>query len=153
MSFLPFGNGAERVLENKDLGAQLQGLQFNRHHRGHVARAAQEGIVFSLQYGMEIMQQMGMQLKTIRAGYANMFLSEVFGNVFANTTGCTVELYNTDGAAGAARAAGVGAGIYPDFVSCFTGMNLIKKLEPEKALQEQYEDIYGQWKHALLKSL
>ncbi len=153
LSFFPFGNGAERVLENKDLGAQLQGLQFNRHHRGHVARAAQEGIVFSLQYGMEIMQQMGMQLKNIRAGYANMFLSEVFGSVFANTTGCTVELYNTDGAAGAARAAGVGAGIYPDFVSCFTGMNVIKKLEPEKALQDQYKDIYGQWKHRLQQQL
>lgn len=149
----PFGNGAERVLENKDMGAMLRGLQFNRHDRGHVARAAQEGIVFSLQYGMEVMQQMGMQLKTIRAGHANMFLSDVFGKVFANTTGCTVELYNTDGAAGAARAAGVGAGIYPDFVSCFTGMNVIKKLEPEKGLQEQYKNIYGEWKEALLNSL
>jgi xylulokinase len=149
LRFYPFGNGAERVLENKDPGAMLQGLQFNRHDRGHVARAAQEGIVFSLKYGMEVMQQMGMQLKTIRAGHANMFLSEVFGQVFANTTGCTVELYNTDGAAGAARAAGVGAGIYPDFVSCFTGMNVIKKLEPTKELQQQYEDIYGAWKKGL----
>lgn len=153
LQFFPFGNGAERVLENKDMGALLRGLQFNRHDRGHVARAAQEGIVFSLQYGMEVMQQMGMQLKTIRAGHANMFLSEVFGEVFANTTGCTVELYNTDGAAGAARAAGVGAGIYPDFVSCFTGMNVIKKLEPEKELQKQYQDIYANWKYALQQSL
>ena len=149
LRFYPFGNGAERVLENRDPGAMLQGLQFNRHNRGHVARAAQEGIVFSLKYGMEVMQQMGMQLKTIRAGHANMFLSEVFGQVFANTTGCAVELYNTDGAAGAARAAGVGAGIYPDFVSCFTGMNVIKKLEPTKELQKQYEDIYGTWKKGL----
>jgi xylulokinase len=149
LRFYPFGNGAERVLENRDPGAQLQGLQFNRHDRGHVARAAQEGIVFSLKYGMEVMQQMGMQLKTVRAGFANMFLSEVFGQVFANTTGCTVELYNTDGAAGAARAAGVGAGIYPDFVSCFTGMNVIKKLEPTKELQKQYEDIYGNWKKGI----
>ncbi|MDF2189959.1 FGGY family carbohydrate kinase [Paraflavitalea sp. CAU 1676] len=153
LQFFPFGNGAERVLENKDPGGQLQGLQFNRHHRGHVARAAQEGIVFSLQYGMEIMQQMGMQMKTIRAGHANMFLSDVFGAVFANTTGCTVELYNTDGAAGAARAAGVGAGIYPDFKSCFAGMNVIKRLEPTAQLQEQYKNVYGEWKTALLKSL
>lgn len=153
LQFFPFGNGAERVLENKDPGALLKGLQFNRHHRGHMARAAQEGIVFSLQYGVEIMQQMGMHIRNIRAGHANMFLSDVFGSVFANTTGCTVELYNTDGAAGAARAAGVGAGIYPDFVSCFTGMNVIKRLEPETALQQQYQDIYGQWKTDLLKSL
>lgn len=153
LHFFPFGNGAERVLENKDPGARLQGIQFNRHHRGHVARAAQEGIVFSLQYGMEIMQEMGMQLKTVRAGYANMFLSEVFGKVFANTTGCTVELYNTDGAAGAARAAGVGAGIYPDFKSCFAGMEVINELEPDKGLQAQYEDVYGAWKDSLLKNL
>lgn len=149
LRFYPFGNGAERVLENRDPGAMLKNLQFNRHNRGHVARAAQEGIVFSLKYGMEVMQQMGMQIKTIRAGHANMFLSDVFGQVFANTTGATVELYNTDGAAGAARAAGVGAGIYPDFVSCFAGMNVIKKLEPQQALTTQYEDIYGDWKKGL----
>ncbi len=108
--FYPFGNGAERVLENKNPGALLRGLQFNTHNQWHVARAAQEGIVFSLYYGISVMKQMGMAVNKVRAGYANMFLSDVFAEAFANTSGATLELYDTDGATGAARAAGIGAG-------------------------------------------
>ena len=147
--FYPFGNGAERVLENKDLGAAMKGLYFNRHHRGHMARAAQEGIVFALNYGMDIMKQMGMKLITVRAGYANMFLSEVFASSFANTTGCVVELYNTDGSIGAARAAGVGAKIYNSFAEGFKEMKVIKKVEPQPEWQEQYGEFYGKWKEGI----
>ncbi len=145
----PFGNGAERVLQNKDIGAAMQGLQFNRHHRGHVARAAQEGIVFSLNYGMDVMKQMGMELKTVRAGHANMFLSEVFAASFANTTGCVVELYNTDGSIGAARAAGVGAKVYKTFAESFKGMELIKKVEPKSELRHRYAELYYRWKSGM----
>ncbi len=149
----PFGNGAERVLGNADQGAWLEGLQFNRHDRRHMARAAQEGIVFALQYGMEVMQQMGMDLKTIRAGHANMFLSEIFANAFANTAGCTVELYNTDGAQGAARAAGVGAGVYKSYTESFIGMKKIKSYEPDKENMERYDDAYSKWKKGLQKRM
>jgi len=90
-----------------------------------------------------------MELKTVRAGFANMFLSEVFEEAFVNTSGCVVELYNTDGALGAARAAGVGAGIFHGFKECFRGMELVQRIEPDKALQRQYEDIYGEWKAGL----
>jgi xylulokinase len=150
LQFFPFGNGAERILSNKNITANLKGLQFNTHHRGHVARAAQEGIVFALNYGMEIMQQMGMDLRKIRAGYANMFLSEVFATTFANVSNCEIELYNTDGAAGAARAAGVGAGFYKNFSECFRGMEVIKKIEPEKKSIQQTVDAYQNWKKELL---
>jgi xylulokinase len=92
----PFGNGAERILENKNPGARISGLDFNRHNKYHLARAAQEGIVFSLVYGAGIMQNMGLDLRRIRAGYANMFLSKVFAETFADCTGCPVELFNTD---------------------------------------------------------
>jgi xylulokinase len=145
----PFGNGAERILENRDPGASFHGLQFNRHGSSHLARAAQEGIVFALQFGMEIMQQMGLQLKTVRAGHANMFLSPVFAEAFANTSGCTVELYNTDGALGAARAAGVGAGVFSGFAESFRGMELINRYEPLMHIQEQYAEAYGKWKGRL----
>lgn len=145
----PFGNGAERVLQNKDIGAAMQGLQFNRHHRGHVARAAQEGIVFSLNYGMDVMKQMGMELKTVRAGHANMFLSDVFAASFANTTGCVLELYNTDGSIGAARAAGVGAKVYNSFAESFKGMELIKKVEPKSELRHRYAELYDRWKSGM----
>ena len=143
--FYPFGNGAERILENKEPGALMEGLQFNRHHRGHIARAAQEGIVFALNYGMGIMKSMEIELKTIRAGHANMFLSDVFASAFANTTGCLLELYNTDGAVGAARAAGVGSGAYHNMAASFTGMEKIKVITPDKSLQSTYADIYQSW--------
>jgi xylulokinase len=150
LNFYPFGNGAERILVNKNLGAHLQGLDFNRHQWEQVARAAQEGIVFALHYGAEIMQQMGVSLTTIRAGFANMFLSDVFAATFANISNCTVELYNTDGAIGAARGAGVGAGYYDNFGSCFKGMHVVKRIEPHKQAQQQVAETYQNWKKGLL---
>lgn len=146
LRFLPFGNGAERMLGNRDGGACLHGLQFNRHNRAHIARAAQEGIVFALNYGAGIMQEMGMHLKTVRAGHANMFLSDVFTETFANVTDCTVELYNTDGAVGAARAAGVGAGYYPDYKDSYIGMQVIRKIEPDGSRRARTLEVYEEWK-------
>jgi xylulokinase len=149
LKLYPFGNGAERVLQNKEPGAQLKGLHFNRHNRAHVARAAQEGIVFSLQYGMETMRAMGMELSTVRAGLANMFLSPVFASAFATVTGCTLQLYNTDGSAGAARAAGLGAGIYKSDQECFQGMQVLKQVNPDAASSSIYKEAYESWKAEL----
>lgn len=147
----PFGNGAERVLNNKNPGASFKGLQFNNHHQGHIARAAQEGIVFSLYYGINIMKEMGMQVNKVRAGYANMFLSDTFADAFANTTGAALELYDTDGATGAARAAGMGTGVYNSFGECFTGMKKIKTIEPSSEKIRQYQHMYEQWKPGMDK--
>ncbi len=143
--FMPFGNGAERVLGNKDMGAQLHNLQLNRHDQSHLLRAGQEGIVFALNYGFDIMKNMGMKLNTVRAGHANMFLSPLFSEAFTNITGATVELYNTDGSQGSARGAGVGAGIYGSFQEAFTGLKAIKQIEPKKELQERYQNAYAHW--------
>jgi len=149
LQFYPFGNGAERILVNKNIGGHLQGLDFNRHQWEHVARAAQEGIVFALHYGAEIMQRMGVKLTTIRAGYANMFLSDVFAGTFANATNCVVELYNTDGAIGAARGAGFGSGYYANFAESFSGMQVIKRIEPQPQIQQQVNETYQRWKKGL----
>lgn len=97
ISIIPFGNGAERILKNQDIGCAIRGINFNIHERSDILRAAQEGIVFSFQYGMEIMQEMGMPLQVIRAGKANMFLSPVFRQTLASISGTIIELYNTDG--------------------------------------------------------
>ena len=145
----PFGNGAERVLENKEAGSMIRNLQFNRHQQPHLARAAQEGIVFSLFYGIEIMVAMGLKINTVRAGKANMFLSPLFAEAFANTTGATIELFNTDGAQGAARAAGVGAGLYASTDESFKGLKLLERIEPETILQEHYASAYQRWKAEL----
>lgn len=144
----PFGNGAERVLENKDLGAVVKNLHFNRHSNSHLARAAQEGIVFSLYYGIEIMVAMGLNISTVRAGKANMFQSRIFSEAFANTTGATIELFNTDGAQGAARAAGVGAKIFKTTKESFRGLKILEKIEPSAQLQSQYKEAYQNWRQS-----
>lgn len=146
---LPFGNGAERVLNNQEVNCQLYGLNFNRHHQGHVFRAAQEGIVFSFQYGMEIMANMGISPQVIRAGKANMFLSPIFRETLAGLTDTPIELYNTDGAQGAARGAGVGCGFYASFDEAFSGLKKIGTVEPMTSLQAEQKDAYLGWKEAL----
>jgi len=147
--FLPFGNGAERVLENQQTDASLVGLNFNIHSRAHVLRAAQEGIVFALYYGISIMQQAGVAVQRVRAGHANMFLSPTFREAFANTANVVLELYNTDAAQGAARGAGVGVGVYASPAEAFGGLEKILTLEPDPTLQEQYRAAYAHWRTAL----
>lgn len=149
----PFGNGAERVLGNLDTGSFMEGLHFNRHSAAHLARAAQEGIVFALQYGMDVMRDMGMTLRTVRAGHANMFLSPVFSKAFADVTGCTLELYDTDGAQGAARGAGVGAGLYADADASHAGLDRIRIIEPSAKDASAYADAYAEWKEGLLRRI
>ena len=110
-----------------------------------------EGIVFSLVFGAEIMQEMGLSLSRIRAGYANMFLSGLFSQTFADLIDCPVELYNSDGAVGAARGAGYGSGYYPQIADCFRGMKIIQNIEPDKKHQAQIRGIYSKWKDGLAK--
>jgi xylulokinase len=148
LQIYPFGNGAERILANKDTGAVFNKLNFNIHSREHLLRAGQEGIVFALKYGMDIMTDMGLQIHRVRAGQANMFLSPLFREVFANTANVVIELYNTDGAQGAARAAGIGAGCYTE-ADAFKGMECLATIEPDAKLQKQYSDIYQQWLEGL----
>ena len=150
---LPFGNGAERVLGNKNVDAQILGVQFNQHSPGHIIRAAQEGIVYSLNYGLEVMKQMGLSIELVRAGHANMFLSPIFREAFVNVSGANLELYNTDGSLGAARGAGLGSGFYKDSEEAFAGLKAIDQMEPKPELQRIYEDGYGHWKQVLQKTL
>ena len=149
LRILPFGNGAERILANRNVGASIHGLNFNVHTRAHVLRAAQEGIVFALNYGLDIMRQMGVRVQTVRAGKANMFLSPLFASAFAAVTGSTVELYNTDGSQGAARGAGLGAGLYTSSTEAFTGLKKLDTIEPDTATVAAYAEAYSTWKQAL----
>jgi len=149
LAILPYGNGAERTLENKNIGALVYGLNFNTHNRAHLLRAAQEGIVFALNYGLEIMRKVGVKARTVRAGNANMFLSPLFGQAFATVTDSVVELYNTDGSQGAARGAGIGAGIYKDASDAFVGLKPIKTIEPNEKLTSAYHKAYQSWEKIL----
>ena len=153
VTIIPFGNGAERVLENKEIGCSINGLNFNKHSKAHLVRAAQEGIVFSFCYGMEIMQQMGMDIRKIHAGKANMFLSPLFRNTLAGVSGATIELYDTDGSVGAAKGAGIGAGIYKDSSEAFATLEKLQVIEPDIAKKAEYQAAYAAWKATLEKNL
>ena len=150
---MPFGNGAERVLQNRELGCSIQGVNFNKHTRAHLVRAAQEGIVFSFCYGMEIMQQMGMDIRKIHAGKANMFLSPLFRNTLAGVSGATIELFETDGSVGAAKGAGIGAHIYKDHDEAFATLERLQVIEPEAANRDAYLAAYNHWKEILIGKL
>lgn len=150
---LPYGNGSERVLENKMLGASVHGLNFNTHEKAHYLRSAQEGIVFALNMGLDVMRGIGVQPAVIRAGDANMFLSPLFCEAFATVTGATVQLYNTDGGQGAARGAGIGAGIYANEQEAFQGLRALRVIEPTVSLRQAYQDAYQRWQLVLNREL
>lgn len=145
ISILPFGNGAERMLQNRETGCSINGINFNLHTRNHIIRAAQEGIVFSFKYGIDIMEGMGMDVRKIHAGHANMFLSPIFRDTLAGVTGATIELYDTDGSVGAAKGAGIGAGIYKDHNEVFATLDKLAVIEPNLTNKAAYEDAYQRW--------
>lgn len=149
---LPFGNGAERMLENKIAGAHVQQLDFNIHTNAHLFRASQEGIAFAFRYGLDIMRENKMNPSIIRAGRANMFLSDVFTKAFVNTLNIPVELHNCDGSVGAALGAGIGAGIYKHPKEAFSNATPLAVIEPDSTV-EQYNALYEEWNTLLQKQL
>ncbi len=150
VSILPFGNGAERMLRNREVGCSIHGINFNRHTKAHLLRAAQEAIAFSFAYGIEIMQQTGVKVQIIKAGYANLFLSPLFRRTLSAVTGATIELYETDGAAGAARGAGIGAGIYKNADEAFASLRLMATEHPV-ADNTAYMEAYRRWVDLMTK--
>ncbi len=141
---MPFGNGAERMLGNKDLGASIHHLSLTKHHKGHMLRALQEGIAFAFKFGIELMQPLGLNLSVIRAGKANLFLSPVFTQTLSNLSGSRIELYDTNGAEGAARGAALGAGFYATADAAFADFEIHKSIEPQAS--SQIQEHYAQWK-------
>lgn len=153
LTILPFGNGSERILSNSNPGASVHGLDLNRHGQGHLVRASQEGIVFALNHGFEILKSMGLSPTVIKAGFGNMFLSPLFREAFVNTIGVPLELYETDGATGAALGAGLGAGVYTSYQDAFRGLRQSRIEEPADHLREKYLHSYHRWTSILNNSI
>ncbi len=145
---LPYGNGPERSLGNKGPGAQFVNIDVNRHSREDMARASQEGIVFAMRLGAEVFGELGQKPTRIRAGTGNMFKSPLFCQTFADNMAADLELYETDGAVGAARGAGIGAGLF-GFKEAFRGLEKIATYRPDPATGERYRQVYGHWKQQL----
>ena len=150
LRIMPFGNGAERMLNNKQIGAQLHNINLNLHTPAHIFRAVQEGIACAFRYGLDIMRENGMNPTVIRAGRSNMFLSDVFTQSFVDATGVPVELYHNDGSIGAALGAGIGAGIFPSANEAFSKLKAIQRIEPATT---DFEEVYQSWKLILNQQL
>jgi len=148
---MPFGNGAERMLNNRIVGGQFVNLDFNLHHSAHMVRAVQESIAFAFRYGLDIMRENGINPTIIRAARSNMFLSELFTAAFAGVNNVAVEFYEGDGSFGAAIGAGIGAGIYPDAASATALRKPEGIVEPQHA--GLYNDLYQNWKGQLDEQL
>ncbi|MCO6477758.1 MAG: carbohydrate kinase [Phaeodactylibacter sp.] len=152
LSILPFGNGAERMLHNRTVGGHIHNLQFNRHHRPHLFRAALEGVAFAFVYGMNILKEMGLDVNRIRVGNDNLFQSAVFSSTIATLMGSRIEVYDTTGAVGAAKAAGVGAGCYGSLEEALRQADVVEAFEPGSD-KGPYQDAYGRWGRALEEAL
>jgi xylulokinase len=148
----PFGNGAERVLKNIDFHGSFSGINFNIHEKGHLIRAAQEGIVFTFRFGLDVMKSIGIEFNIVRAGDSNLFQSKVFKEAFVNTCNVNLEIYNTDGSQGAARGAGIGVGFNSE-ADAFKGLKVIERQSPREELIKKYNSVYQQWKNNLNNSL
>lgn len=146
---LPFGNGAERLLENRDPGCQIHGLSFTRHQNPHLLHAAQEGIAFAFRYGLDVLRDTGIVPRVVRAGSGNLFNSPIFCQALASSSGATIELFRTDGAEGAARAAGLGADVYGSASEAFAGLVPNALVEPDELLHSEYADAYDRWRQRL----
>lgn len=151
LTCLPFGNGAERIFENRIVGSHLLNMDFNRHQTSHILRASVEGIVYALNLGFEMLKDLGIPQKRIRAGHANLFLSQTFREIFVNVTGLPLELYNTDGAAGAARGAALGSGFYSTPEEAFSKLERIAVINPDPELVKIYKELFESWKQEIEK--
>ena len=148
---LPFGNGSERIFENKLIGSHLLNLDFNKHETGHMLRAAVEGIIYALNLGFEMLSDLNINRNTIRAGNANLFLSDIFKTIFANVTDTPLEIFNTDGANGAARGAALGFGIFETMEEAFDDLQLLEVIEPNSELCTIYKESFEGWKETISK--
>ncbi len=147
--FIPFGNGAERILANRNINASWVNLDFNRHDLKHMVRSVQEGIACAMRYGFDLLKAMGVEGECIRAGNNNLFLSELFAQTVANLTGLPIELYETSGSEGAARAAGIGIGHYKNSEDAFANLQVIRRYQPNHAVSQAIETHYQAWLTAL----
>ncbi len=149
LQVLPFGNGAERIFNNQIIGAHLLNLNLNQHSAAHIYRAVQEGIAFAFRFGLDIMRENGIAPNIIRAGNANLFKSKVFTEAFVNTLNVPLELYDVDGSVGAAKASGMGAGMYASSKEAFQHFTPNQTIEP--TVSKQYDELYQQWLASLKK--
>jgi xylulokinase len=148
----PFGNGAERIFNNKIIGSHFINLNFNKHGKAHLYRSAIEGIAFSFAYGIELMKEDQSLINVIKAGNDNLFQSKVFVETLCSIIGNNIQIFNTNGAIGAARASTIEGNNFDYFKKSSTGNDLVSEYEP-KNNNEEYILAYEKWKKELNKKI
>lgn len=149
---LPFGNGSERMLDNKNVNAHMLNIEFNRHTRAHLYRASLEGVAFSFVHGVNLLKDMGLDVDVMRVGNDNMFQSEVFSMTIATLLDCHIEVVDTTGAVGAARGAGVAIGTYASLEESLSGIEPSNIYEP-RLNHAMCNQAYNYWQSCLDKTL
>jgi len=149
--FYSFGNGSERLFKNKKIDSHLIGLDFNIHLNSHIIRAALEGIAFTLTYGIELLRDFGVDIQTVRVGNANLFLSKVFRESFVNSSNIKLQLFDTNGAEGAARGAALGCKFFDNEKDAFNSLEMISETTPDLQSKDKYLKEYHNWKKFLNK--
>ena len=148
LSVIPFGNGSERMLNNKNIGTHICNLNLNQHSHGHIYRSSLEGIAFSFVFGMEILKNDNSPINVLRAGNDNLFRSKIFADTVATLIGQEIEIYNTTGAFGAARAAGISNSNLSNFRKKIAENDHVMTFSPLKNKSE-YQEAYFRWKKDL----
>ena len=149
--FFSFGNGSERLFKNKKIDSHLIGLNFNIHSKSHIIRASLEGIAFSLTYGIELLRDFGVDIETVRVGNANLFLSKVFRETFVNSSNIKLQLFDTNGAEGAARGAALGSKFFDNEKDAFNSLEMISETTPDIYKKDKLLKEYHNWKKFLNK--
>jgi len=150
LRMIPFGNGAERMINNKLTGAQLNNLQFNRHTQAHFIRAALEGIAFSFVYGIQLLQELGIDLRGLKVGNDNLFQSKTFSTSLASILNCEIQMIETNGAIGAAKASGIAVGAFNTLEEAFSNNKIVKTYRPQSDANK-YKEAYNKWANDLAK--
>ena len=142
--YLPFGNGSERMLNNKNIGSKLINFDQNVHEDSFVIRSTLEGIAFAFVYGMQILIKDGVKPVNIRAGNDNLFRSNVFGETIATLLNLNIEIYETTGAIGASRAVDLHLGDFDKFGNNIIENDFLKNYYPQKN-KFDYLNAYNLW--------
>jgi xylulokinase len=146
---IPFGNGAERIFESRDIGSHLCHLQLNRHRQEHLIRATLEGIAYAFVYGMNILKEMGLDTGVIKVGNDNLFQSAIFSKTIATLTGANIKMIDTTGAVGSALASGVGVGHFSGFTEAMAQLQIVDEVSPDTGKKEDYLQSYANWQSSL----
>ncbi|MHA9739140.1 xylulokinase [Robinsoniella peoriensis] len=141
--FLPYMAGERSPIWDPNAKGVYYGLDFNKT-KGHMVRAAMEGVAFSLKHNLDIAEDTGAKVEELRAmgGSANSLL---WTQIKSDITGKPIVVPSSDTATtlGAVILAGVGVGVYKDFEEAVhMTVKLTRRHEPDMEKHRLYQKNY-----------